>query len=65
MPCPSCGQGTSETLCAYHAAGGWKDTWAAENRVICDLIHRGTEPARLSAEERGDVMQVDQQGWCG
>jgi hypothetical protein len=30
--------------------------WAAENRIMCDFIHRGIVPPRLPAAERADDL---------
>lgn len=67
MACPSCGSelGT-DAICSYHTASvGVDRSWSDENRVICDLLHRGKEPARLSLQERSDyAVPVDPQGWA-
>lgn len=39
-------------LCAFHDCALGRD-WAAENRILCDFVHRGVAPRRLAAEERG------------
>jgi hypothetical protein len=61
--CPLCAEDDARELCHYHLATGIGDTWARENRILCDLIHRGKSPIRLSAEERDEVITVDRQGW--
>ena len=43
-------------LCAHHHLVS--DEWAAGNRVMCNFIHRGVVPERLSAEERSDAAFV-------
>ena len=54
--CALCGQAldAGTALCAYHH---WRvdDGWAVENRIICDLLHRGIVPRRVSAAEGGDT----------
>jgi hypothetical protein len=54
--CALCGQALTmgASLCAYHqpAPGG---SWAVENRIVCDFVHRGIAPPRLSAAERADA----------
>ena len=53
--CASCGVALSGTaaLCRHHAVVYGQD-WAVANRIICDLIHRGSFPQRLSEAERAD-----------
>lgn len=42
-------------ICPHHVADYFNDDgWAANNRLVCDLIHRGQVPPRLSAAERED-----------
>ena len=36
-------------LCAHHHLS--EIGWAAQNRIMCDLLHRGIVPPRLSAAE--------------
>ncbi len=43
--------GRRRGLCSFHE-GGWGRDWAAENRILCDFVHRGMAPQRLPAEER-------------
>jgi len=40
--CAVCGHTTGEpgSVCGYHGAGHGDD-WARENRLMCDLLHRG------------------------
>jgi hypothetical protein len=38
-------------LCAYHLRA-YAESWAATNRIICDFVHRGIDPMRVSAAER-------------
>ena len=46
-PCLVCGQRVrGVALCAHHA-GGAADGWAANNRIMCDFVHRGIAPPRL------------------
>lgn len=55
--CVLCGVqlGGDATLCAHHHALPMGD-WAAENRIMCDFIHRGIVPPRLPAAERADDL---------
>ena len=39
------------TLCAHHAPASG-DAWAENNRLMCDLLHRGRIPPRLPPGER-------------
>jgi len=62
-PCPSCGSAlTGESailgMCVHHkyALG---DEWAANNRLMCDLLHRGRVPARLPAGAREELFWAD------
>jgi len=53
--CAACGleiQGDG-TLCAHHTLGS-DDDWAENNRLMCDLLHRGRVPPRLAPAERED-----------
>lgn len=55
--CAACGlqlNGDS-ALCAHHHSLD-ADNWAIGNRVMCDFLHRGKEPARLSHEDRRDDL---------
>jgi hypothetical protein len=51
--CAVCGQELvgEVGLCPYHY-GVEADGWSSVNRIMCDLIHRGIVPPRLSREER-------------
>jgi len=40
-------------LCPHHDPAA-PTGWARENRILCDLLHRGVEPRRLSCAERLD-----------
>jgi hypothetical protein len=53
--CAVCGSALSDNsaLCRHHHLGG-DDGWAAGNRILCDLLHRGKEPGRLAKELRDD-----------
>ena len=53
MPCPVCAWGKADALCPYHGSGVHA-SWAEGNRIVCDLLHRGVEPPRLSVEERDE-----------
>lgn len=44
---------TNDTLCDHHSAY-FVDDWATANRIVCDLLHRGIAPKRLTPEERAD-----------
>jgi hypothetical protein len=37
-------------LCPHHCVR--EADWAATNRIMCDLLHRGRAPARLAPAER-------------
>lgn len=53
--CASCGLELDSALALcphHHAITG--DDFASTNRVMCDLLHRGLEPHRLSTAERDD-----------
>ena len=41
-------------ICPHHYHGDLD--WSAFNRIMCDLFHRGAEPARLPLGEREDLM---------
>lgn len=51
--CAFCRQQLSgpEGLCSHHHSVS-KDDWAAVNRVMCDFLHRGVVPERLSMADR-------------
>ncbi len=34
-------------LCAHHDLS--EEGWAAQNRIMCDLLHRGVAPSRVPA----------------
>lgn len=53
--CASCGLQLSgdARLCPHHHMG-YGDDWAKANRIICDGLHRGQWPKRLSLKERDD-----------
>jgi hypothetical protein len=59
--CTLCGMqlGGAATLCAHHDQ--LVSGWAAQNRIMCDLLHRGVVPPRLPTVERLDdfVVAVD------
>lgn len=40
-------------ICDHHSAY-FVDDWATANRIVCDLLHRGVEPKRLTEQERAD-----------
>ena len=41
-------------ICPYHHSSDLD--WPVFNRIMCDLLHRGVEPARLPLGEREDLM---------
>ena len=53
--CVLCGAelGGDASLCAQHHAVTALD-WAAENRIMCDFLHRGIVPKRPFPGERGN-----------
>lgn len=55
--CASCGSELSDgsSLCRHHQLPG-DDRWAEGNRILCDLLHRGKEPARLPRDDREDEV---------
>jgi hypothetical protein len=57
--CAFCGLDVSgdAALCMHHH-DLYGDDWGAQNRIICDFIHRGRAPPRLPAGQRDDDM-----GW--
>jgi hypothetical protein len=55
--CPLCGAPAEGGICGYHLHADHR--WAANNRLICALIHRGIAPRRLSLLERAeDVVDL-------
>lgn len=57
--CASCGlelSGDAE-LCPHHHRSDGED-WAGSNRILCDFLHRGKVPARLSASQRSEDVIV-------
>ena len=59
--CAQCGfeLEASFELCPHHHVRD--EDWAASNRIMCDFLHRGKEPARLpgSAREPVEVERGD------
>jgi hypothetical protein len=55
--CASCRAEIPEVmlLCPHHHAGDIG--WSATNRIMCDLLHRGAVPPRVSAAERADDLR--------
>jgi hypothetical protein len=51
--------GGDASLCAHHELP--VSGWAAQNRIMCDLLHRGVVPPRLPATARTDdhVLAAD------
>ena len=53
--CAACGVSLADPargMCAHHIVG--PPNWAAGNRALCNLIHRGVPLARLPAHERDE-----------
>ena len=54
--CASCGlELVAGFLCPHHAAM-YGDGWAAENRLMCDFIHRKRPLPRLPESERNEPV---------
>jgi hypothetical protein len=49
-PCSVC-------FCAHHA-GAVADGWAANNRIMCDFVHRRIAPLRVRAADRLDDVSA-------
>jgi hypothetical protein len=47
--------GGDANLCGHHHSFPVSD-WAAENRIMCDFIHRGIVPPRLAEAQRADDL---------
>jgi hypothetical protein len=58
-PCSVCGRrvGGSAGFCAHHA-GVAADGWAANNRIMCDFVHRRIAPPRVRAADRLDEVSA-------
>jgi len=56
IACVLCGLEVQDggALCAHHLCG-LAENWAATNRIMCDFVHRGIAPRRLSVEEREEA----------
>jgi hypothetical protein len=56
IACVLCGVEVQDgsALCAHHLCGVGEN-WAASNRIMCDLVHRGIVPPRLSVDEREEA----------
>lgn len=54
--CAACGLQLygGHALCPHHHVVSEGDRWAAGNRIMCDIIHRGIFPPRLARVERED-----------
>jgi len=52
MRCVVCGQPETTGMCDFHM--NVEIDWAVANRIMCDLIHRGIVPKRLTERERED-----------
>lgn len=50
--CASCGSELSDgtSLCRHHHLS-LEVGWAQSNRMVCDLVHRGIQPARVPVRE--------------
>jgi hypothetical protein len=50
--CASCGSELSDgtSLCRHHHLS-LEVGWAQSNRMVCDLLHRGIQPARVPVPE--------------
>ena len=51
--CILCGLDSDEGLHDFHTKRD-ADDWAANNKKICDLLHRGIVPKRLDSPDRAD-----------
>lgn len=53
--CASCGLNLSGDagICSHHLVI-YGDDWARANKIICDLLHRGIAPSRLSCSDLAD-----------
>jgi hypothetical protein len=47
-------------LCPHHH-GVYEDDWAVTNRIMCDFLHRGKIPGRLTRQERADEFSTHAQ----
>jgi hypothetical protein len=43
-------------LCPHHHGGEDQEHWADGNRIMCDFLHRGLIPPRLTPQDRGDEL---------
>jgi hypothetical protein len=57
-PCSICGQPVGGVALCGHHAGGAADGWAANNRIMCDFVHRGIAPPRVRPVERLDEVSA-------
>jgi hypothetical protein len=57
--CAMCGMQLSAdaTLCPHHHSMPPSE-WAVENRIMCDFLHRGIVPRRLTAAARLDDFPI-------
>lgn len=62
--CVVCGCPVEDGLCRHHVDGYTGDRWADTNRILCDWLHRGIEPTRLTAEQRADEWAPLDSGVC-
>jgi len=55
--CASCGAELSDTLhlCPHHHVQ--EHGWAATNRIMCDLLHRGVVPPRVRTADRDEAFR--------
>ena len=58
-PCPCCGSMLPDgvEICPSHAIDSVPGE-AKAFKIICDLIHRGVEPVRLSPEDRAPPLAL-------
>ena len=56
--CSLCGMlvASHTALCSHHDRP--VDDWATQNRIMCDLLHRGVVPPRLPVIDRADDFVV-------
>ncbi|HEY7520625.1 MAG TPA: hypothetical protein VIE36_20230 [Methylomirabilota bacterium] len=56
--CSLCGMQLASltALCAHHDRPA--DHWAAQNRIMCNLLHRGVVPPRLPVPDRAENVVV-------
>ena len=64
--CPSCVQDAgARGLCPHHDGPGYgAHDWAAENRLVCNLVHRGIAPPRYRGEDAEPIPPVEESAPC-